>query len=171
MDSLSKEQRSILMGHIKSGDTKPELYVRSLLHRSGYRYRLHVRDLPGKPDIVLPRYKTVIEVRGCFWHLHKNCNHARIPKTRSSWWANKLEKNVERDQSHCAILKTQGWRIIVIWCCIFKKIPEGFKSYFAERLIAMLDLAIKNVTTDFIEIDRDLLFHNDIPTGGVIWNR
>ena len=160
MDSLSKEQRSLLMGKVKSQDTAPELFIRSLLHRAGFRFRLHAKNLPGKPDIVLPKYKTIIEIRGCFWHLHLNCSQARIPKTKSLWWKNKLETNAKRDQLHCKILLSQGWRIVVVWGCIFKKIPSAFKPYFSRHLLGILDSAIKNQNAKFTEIDRDLLFQN-----------
>lgn len=170
MDFLSPEQRSHLMRQIKSTNTSPELYVRSLLHRAGFRYRLHVKKMPGKPDIVLPKYKTVIEVRGCLWHLHRNCFQARIPKTRSVWWRDKLEKNEERDLRHCEMLIAQGWRIIIVWGCIFKRIPSQYKSCFREHLTDILQQAISNSTEKIIEIDRDLLFHNGCMEG-FPWNQ
>lgn len=170
MDFLSPEQRSNLMRQIKSTNTSPELYVRTLLHRAGYRYRLHVKTMPGKPDIVLPKYKTVIEVRGCLWHLHRNCFQARIPKTRSSWWREKLKKNEERDLRHCEMLIAQGWRIIIVWGCIFKKIPPQYKSCFREYLTDILQQAISNSSEKTIVIDRDSLFHNG-RTEGIPWNK
>lgn len=108
------------MSRVKSVDTVPELLVRSLLHRAGYRFRLHVKGLPGKPDIVLPKYKTVIEIRGCFWHHHENCSRAGFPKTRKEWWKEKLEKNVYRDNENVKALLSSGWKVILIWDCLFK---------------------------------------------------
>ncbi|MEC7641315.1 MAG: DNA mismatch endonuclease Vsr, partial [Nitrospinota bacterium] len=98
VDTISKEKRSWNMSRIRSRDTSPELIVRSLLHRLGYRFRIHRKDLPGKPDIVLAKYKTVIFVHGCFWHQHKDCKYAYLPKTRVNFWKEKLQGNSERDK-------------------------------------------------------------------------
>lgn len=117
MDRLSKEHRSWNMSRIRGKDTKPELVVRSMLHRMGYRFRLHVKDLPGKPDIVLPKYRTVIFVHGCFWHRHQGCKLAYTPKTRTSSWISKLNQNVRHDQEMQACLRAQGWKVRVIWEC------------------------------------------------------
>ena len=117
MDKLSKEKRSWNMSRIKSKNTAPEMFVRSLLHRNGFRFRLHVKDLPGKPDIVLPKYKTVIEVRGCFWHQHKNCRYAKIPQVRHDWWRKKLCNNARRDEENQSLLVNTGWHILIIWEC------------------------------------------------------
>lgn len=117
VDSISKERRSWNMSRIRSKNTKPELIVRSLLHKRGFRFRLHVRDLPGKPDIVLPKYKTVIFVHGCFWHRHLGCGGATIPKSRTEWWIEKLDGNVKRDLKIERDLKALGWKTIVIWEC------------------------------------------------------
>ncbi len=107
------------MAAVKGRDTKPELIVRRLLHALGYRYRLHCRDLPGRPDIVLPRRKVAIDVRGCFWHRHPDpqCRNAVLPGTRAAWWAAKLARNVERDAANLAELEAEGWRVLVIWEC------------------------------------------------------
>jgi DNA mismatch endonuclease (patch repair protein) len=105
------------MSRIKSKNTKPEVIVRSLLHKMGYRFRLHRNDLPGKPDIVLPKYKTVIDIRGCFWHRHQGCPKATTPKTNSEYWNKKFQKNVERDRINEEKLSKLGWKIIVIWEC------------------------------------------------------
>ncbi len=123
-DILSKEKRSWNMSRIKGKDTKPELLVRSLLHRMGYRFRLHRKDLPGKPDIVLPKYNTVIFVHGCFWHRHKDCKYAYNPKSRASFWQNKFKENIERDNKKQAELKKIGWKVIVIWECDLRKVEE-----------------------------------------------
>ena len=117
MDRISKERRSWNMSRIRSRDTKPELLVRSLLHRNGFRFRLHRRDLPGTPDIVLPKYKTVILVHGCFWHQHPGCRRAKRPQTRAEFWRVKLDANITRDAAASAALERAGWRTLVIWEC------------------------------------------------------
>ncbi|OGV46726.1 MAG: hypothetical protein A2017_07070 [Lentisphaerae bacterium GWF2_44_16] len=136
MDTRSKEQRSWNMSHIKSQDTLPELIVRSLLHRNGYRFRLHVKELPGKPDIVLPKYRTVIEVRGCFWHYHQNCPNAKIPETRHNWWQKKIQRNVQRDNVTVKALITAGWRVFVIWGCLLKSISKAKKECLFSFLLS-----------------------------------
>ena len=114
------EQRSRNMSAIKSKNTKPEIAVRKLLHSMGYRFRLHRKDLPGSPDIVLPKYKTVIFVHGCFWHRHENCKYASIPKTRKEFWESKFKANINRDNLNQANLLLRGWKIIIIWECQLK---------------------------------------------------
>jgi DNA mismatch endonuclease (patch repair protein) len=123
MDSLSPERRSWNMSRIKNRDTKPEILVRSLLHRMGYRFRLHRKDLPGKPDVVLPRHKTIILVHGCFWHQHKECRYAYTPKSRVDFWQKKFNQNVKRDQKVQTELLKLGWKVYVVWECETKK-PE-----------------------------------------------
>jgi len=120
MDNLSQEHRSWNMSQIKGKDTKPELLVRSWLHHNGFRFRLHVKDLPGKPDIVLPKYKTVIEVRGCFWHRHPGCKFAYTPKSNQDFWNAKFVENVSRDDCNDGALRKLGWRVIVLWECEIK---------------------------------------------------
>ncbi|MAS08449.1 MAG: very short patch repair endonuclease [Ahrensia sp.] len=115
-DIVDKETRSRMMSGIKGKNTKPEMIVRRALHKDGYRYRLHVEDLPGKPDIVLPKYKTVIFVHGCFWH-HHDCKNFRWPKTREEFWRKKIDGNVERDREIHTKLEALGWKVIVIWEC------------------------------------------------------
>lgn len=105
------------MRAIKGKHTRPEMVVRSLLLRSGYRFRLHRADLPGRPDIALPGRKRIIEVRGCFWHRHPGCRNAVLPKTRTQWWAAKLEANVARDRRNLDALKALGWSVLVVWEC------------------------------------------------------
>lgn len=117
MDTLSAEERSHVMSLVRSKDTKPEMVVRRLLHRLGYRYRLHVRDLPGSPDLVFPSRKAVIFVSGCYWHRHNCVNGRRLPKTRSEWWENKLEANRKRDQTQQRQLRRHGWRVLIVWEC------------------------------------------------------
>ncbi len=105
------------MSRIRGKDTRPEMRVRSLLHRMGFRFRLHRKDLPGKPDIVLPAYGTVIFVHGCFWHRHPGCRFAYTPKSRVDFWLTKFQRNVERHQEVEAELEALGWRVVVIWEC------------------------------------------------------
>lgn len=116
-DVFTPAKRSAIMAVVRNKDTGPELQVRRLLHGLGYRYRLHRRDLPGRPDIVLPKYHKVIFVHGCFWHRHADCPRSRLPKTRRDWWRAKLEKNAQRDETVVATLKCRGWGALVIWQC------------------------------------------------------
>ena len=120
-DKLSKEHRSWNMSRIRSTNTKPELVVRSLLHRAGLRFRLHGKDLPGKPDLILPKYKTVIFVHGCFWHRHEGCKDASTPRTRTEFWQKKFTGNVERDKKVRLLLEETGWNVLVIWECEINK--------------------------------------------------
>jgi len=119
-DVHSKETRSYNMSRIRSKDTKPELLVRRFLHKNGFRYRLHVKDLPGKPDIVLPKYKTVIFVHGCFWHGHQGCKYFVVPKTRTEWWLHKIGTNSAKDSVAESRLATAGWKILKLWECELK---------------------------------------------------
>lgn len=119
-DVHSKETRSYNMSKIRSKDTKPELLVRKFLHSQGFRYRIHVKDLPGKPDIVLPKYKTIIFIQGCFWHGHEGCRYYVIPKTRTEWWLNKINTNISNDLKNRLKLEDLNWRIIDIWECDLK---------------------------------------------------
>ena len=116
-DTLSKEQRSQLMSRVRHKSTKPELVVRSLLHSLGFRFRLHPRNLPGTPDVVLPKYRTVIFVHGCFWHRHPNCKKTTTPKQNADFWIEKFERNMARDEHKVRELETMGWRVIIIWEC------------------------------------------------------
>ena len=118
------EQRSRNMSAIKSKNTKPEIKVRKVLHSMGYRFRLHRKDLPGSPDIVLPKYKTVIFVHGCFWHRHENCKYASIPKTRKEFWESKFKANVKRDKEIQEKIINIGWQYVVIWECETKNIDN-----------------------------------------------
>lgn len=109
--------RSRLMARVRQKNSGPELLVRSILHRAGFRFRLHRRDLPGTPDIVLPRHRVAIFVHGCFWHRHPGCSRATTPKTRVDFWKAKFDRNVERDAAACAALREGGWTPVVIWEC------------------------------------------------------
>lgn len=117
MDSLSPERRSWNMSRIRAKDTRPERLVRSLLHNLGYRFRLNRKDVPGRPDIVLPKYRTAIYVHGCFWHRHKGCTLAYTPKSNLEFWSKKFSRNEERDAEVAAALKETGWKQIVVWEC------------------------------------------------------
>jgi len=119
-DVHTKKQRSYNMSRIRGKDTKPEMLVRRFLHANGFRYRLHVKTLPGKPDIVLPKYRTVIFVHGCFWHGHKNCRYFKIPRTRTKWWTTKIERNNTNDEKAVKALRKAGWKIITVWECMLK---------------------------------------------------
>lgn len=129
-DKISTKQRSSIMSKIKSKDTKPEITVRKHLHGLGYRFRLHDKKLPGKPDIVLKKYKSAIQVRGCFWHQH-GCKYSNVPKSNKTYWIPKLKQNKKRDRLNDKKLKKLGWKIIVIWEC---KLQNELK-----RLIKKID--------------------------------
>lgn len=128
------EARSRIMRAIKSKDTAPELTVRRYLHAAGYRFRLHRADLPGRPDIVLPKHKAVIFVHGCFWHQHssKNCRNGKLPQSNTAYWTPKLSRNLERDTAAAAALRKAGWRVLTVWECETKlsdkleEILQGF---------------------------------------------
>jgi len=138
-DVFDKRKRSWVMSRVKGKDTKPEIFVRSLLHRLGYRFTINGpknRNLPGRPDIVLPKYGTVIFVHGCFWHGHKGCKHHRIPKSRTEWWSAKIDSNRIRDESNVAKLNEMGWIVIVLWTCQFDTIPK--RNELAQTLSSMI---------------------------------
>jgi DNA mismatch endonuclease (patch repair protein) len=117
MDTLSKSERSARMGMIRSKDTSPEMVVRSFVHKLGFRYRLHVANLPGRPDLVFPSRRKVIFVHGCFWHRHNHCHLARFPKSRPEFWVPKLQRNKARDAANRRALTRLGWSSMVIWEC------------------------------------------------------
>ncbi|HWQ96703.1 MAG TPA: very short patch repair endonuclease [Negativicutes bacterium] len=135
-DFLNAEKRSWNMSRIKSKNTKIELAVRKYLFAKGYRYRLHVRNLPGKPDIVLKKYKTVIFVHGCFWHRHAGCRDATTPKTRLDFWENKFQVNAKNDRRNTELLEQMGWQVIIVWEC---QINGRFEETMST-LIKQLDL-------------------------------
>lgn len=116
-DTVTKEVRSRIMSSVRQWDTSAERVVRSFLHAKGFRFRLNRRDLPGSPDIVLPRYRTVIFVHGCFWHQHRGCQKARRPSSNKDYWDRKLDENVRRDKKKATELRKLGWKVITIWQC------------------------------------------------------
>lgn len=130
-DSPVSDLTRRIMRSVASRDTSPEMAVRRTLHRHGLRFRLHDRRLPGTPDIVLPRWKTVVFVHGCFWHRHESCRYATLPKTRAKFWQEKFARNVERDFVNRRALENLGWRVVEVWECDIKK------SRFTEPLLAL----------------------------------
>lgn len=133
-DTMSPEERSHRMALVRSIDTKPEMIVRRLVYSMGYRYRLHCRYLPGKPDLVFRSRRAVVFVHGCFWHRHEGCSLARLPKSRVGFWSEKLEGNRERDARKIEALEQAGWRVFVVWECELKD-----KERLGERLRRFLD--------------------------------
>lgn len=136
-DRLSKEERSELMSHICSMNTKPEVALRRALWRRGFRYRVNVKNLPGSPDIVLPKHRTVVFVHGCFWHGHNGCKEYTVPKTNTEFWVNKVARNQERDQEVWRKLEAKGWSVVIVWEC------ELVKAKFAGT--------VERVTVEIIE--------------------
>ena len=132
-DVHNKETRSFNMSQIKGKNTKPEMLVRKFLFRNGLRYKIHDKTLPGKPDLVFPKYKTVIFVHGCFWHGHKGCKYFVIPKTRTEWWLTKISTNKRKDDKNIKKLQDGGWRVMTIWECELK--PQKRK----ETLESIID--------------------------------
>ena len=132
MDRLTRKRRSWNMSRIRGKDTKPELIVRSTLHRMGYRFRLHKRDLPGRPDIVLSKYRTVVFVHGCFWHRHPECTQAYTPKSRLKFWQAKFDDNVTRDAAVKTQLESLGWNVVVVWECEVKTM--GLEDRLVESI-------------------------------------
>ena len=130
--------RSYNMSRIRSGNTKPEILVRKYLHNQGFRFRLHDKKLPGKPDIVLSKYRIVIFVQGCFWHGHEGCKYFVMPKTNQAFWAKKISSNIERDRSVLRDLKAQKWKVIFIWEC-------ELKSYSKEKTLAKVVRKIRRL--------------------------
>jgi len=124
VDVLTPEQRRKNMSRIRGKNTRPEVELRSMLHKAGFRFRLHYKKLPGKPDIVLPRFRTAVFVHGCFWHRHQGCRFASNPKTRPDFWKKKFQETVERDARNAQLISASGWQVVTIWECELKKNPE-----------------------------------------------
>lgn len=133
-DTLSIAERSRLMAKIKGKNTAPERAVRSLLHRAGYRFRIHVRGLPGTPDVVLPKYRAVVFVHGCFWHRHRNCKIATMPQSHKKFWSEKFARNIANDARHRRKLRRLGWRVVTVWSCQLRH---------PERVLAKIEKALK----------------------------
>lgn len=127
-DVHSPEIRSYNMSRIRGKNTKPEVKVRALLHRAGFRFRIHDKRLPGKPDIVLPRYRAVIFVNGCFWHRHTGCRYCYFPKSRHDFWEKKFAETIKRDHNNHKQLQDRSWRVFIIWECELKNNPESIIS-------------------------------------------
>ncbi|MFZ5529746.1 MAG: very short patch repair endonuclease [Pseudomonadota bacterium] len=153
-DIVDAETRSRMMAGIKSRNTRPEVLIRSLLHRAGFRFRLHAPDLPGRPDIVLPKYHAVILVHGCFWHAH-DCSLFRLPASRSDFWEKKLEANRARDARNIAELSGKGWRVLVVWECALK----GGGRMSDERVTQML--------VDWLRSDVGFRELRELPSSGI----
>lgn len=139
-DTHSKKVRSYNMSRIRATNTSPELIVRKFLFKEGFRFRLHSTKLPGKPDIILPKYKTIIFVHGCFWHCHKNCSYFVLPKSRKNYWIPKLEGNLRRDQKIMQELKKLGWKTLIVWECRLKNTRR-------EKELAKLARSLKAIKT------------------------
>lgn len=136
-DVHSKKVRSYNMSRIWSKDTKPELLIRRFLFSKGYRYKLHDRRLPGSPDMVLPKYKTIIFIHGCFWHGHIGCKYFKVPKTRTEWWGEKIKKNKQRDADNSRLLRAKEWKIITIFEC---ELRAKKKERTLQRLLLLLKI-------------------------------
>jgi DNA mismatch endonuclease, patch repair protein len=137
-DTVTKEQRSYIMSRVRSKDTKPEMLVRRFLFANGFRYRIHRKDLPGSPDIVLPKYRTVVFVQGCFWHHHNpGCRSGKFPKTNIDYWSKKIEHNVHRDIRNQIELSRLGWKPIIVWECELqkKKTRDTLESLVKEIVV------------------------------------
>jgi DNA mismatch endonuclease, patch repair protein len=144
MDSLTSVQRSTQMGRVRSKDTGPELAIRSLVHRLGYRYRLHRKALPGTPDLVFPKRRKLIFIHGCFWHRHESCVLARLPKSRPDFWLPKLEGNKTRDVRNMDLLVKMGWQVLTIWECELNDLSN-----------------VRIALTNFLDGQRDTSCHSD----------
>jgi len=134
VDTVTSEQRSWNMSRIKGKNTSPELTLRSLLHKAGFRFRLHRKDLPGSPDIVLPRYQTVIFVHGCFWHRHQECRNVTMPSSRREFWAKKFDENMARDVKNRTVLESAGWKVYIVWECELRYEPQETLQRLLENI-------------------------------------
>ena len=135
MDRLTPERRSENMRRIRDRDTAPEMTIRRLAHGMGFRFRLHVTALPGKPDLVFPRLGKIVEVRGCFFHQHPGCIDAHIPKSRVEYWAPKLDRNCRRDAENLKALRAAGWKVLIVWACEIDRKPASVE----KRLLKFLE--------------------------------
>lgn len=144
-DFLTPQQRHKCMASIHSKNTKPEVLVRQYLHAAGFRFRIHVKKLPGCPDVVLAKYRTCIFVNGCFWHGHRNCRYATRPKSNTDFWQTKIQNNIRRDELSVQALETMGWKVIIVWECELKKDKRD------ETLHALADRISQNGATYALE--------------------
>lgn len=149
VDVFTKEKRSEIMSRVKGKDTAPELLVRSLIHRLGFRFRLHRNDIPGKPDIVLPKFHKIIFVNGCFWHGHSRCRKARLPETNREFWRNKQAYNHKRDIRNIATLKADDWDVLVIWEC-----ELACNAVLIPKIAAFLNVGRKRVHKVLVSLNR-----------------
>ncbi len=136
MDVFSKTKRSWIMSRVKGKDTKPEIIVRSIIHGFGFRFRNHKSNLPGNPDVILPKYHKAVFVHGCFWHGHKNCKRATRPSSNTAFWKTKLDGNINRDKRNIRLLKSQGWQVLVIWECEirnFERLTGRISGFLFEK--------------------------------------
>ncbi|MFI5162696.1 MAG: very short patch repair endonuclease [Sphingobacteriales bacterium] len=140
-DVFSKEKRSEVMGRIKSKNTKPELLVRRFLFGLGFRFRIHSKKLPGRPDIVLKKYNTVILINGCFWHGHEMCKIFKMPQSNTKYWESKIKCNISNDQRNISMLENLGWKVIVIWECQLKR------ALVLDTLNGLVNKILKGITT------------------------
>jgi DNA mismatch endonuclease (patch repair protein) len=145
MDTVSPEKRSRMMAAIKSRNTDPELTVRRKLHSMGFRFRLHRKDLPGKPDIVLPKYNAAVLVHGCFWHQHQGCVLAHWPRSREEYWGPKLARTIARDHENSEKLRRLGWKVIVVWECEIRKNPDQVVKEVKLALESLVESKIFSV--------------------------
>lgn len=133
-DTITRERRSWNMSRIKGQNTGPEVRLRSLLHRAGFRFRIHAKELPGRPDIILPKYRAAIFVHGCFWHRHAGCRNATMPSTRTEFWQAKFDANVSRDERNRAALQAAGWTVFTIWECELKSDAPGVVERLSRNM-------------------------------------
>lgn len=151
VDIVDSATRSRMMANIKGKNTKPELLIRSLLHAQGFRFRIHRKDLPGKPDIVLPKYKAIIFIHGCFWHGHENCRLFKLPASRTEFWEAKIFKNQENDLKAKELLLNSGWRICTIWECAIRQSKKD-----PVALVDLLTTWLKS-SAAYLEIDEQMI--------------
>lgn len=144
-DSLTKTGRSELMSKIRGRDTKPEIFIRNIIYSAGFRYRLHAKGIPGRPDIVLRRWKTLIFVNGCFWHGH-DCHGTRRPKSNRKFWNAKIKRNIERDTDNLAECRRLGWRVLVVWECALRGKSRWAEERLARQMSAWIERDAKHVS-------------------------
>ena len=157
-DHFTPTQRRLVMSHIRSRNTKPELKVRKWLWSHGYRYRLNVKGVPGRPDIVMRRYRTAIFVNGCFWHGHEGCEKFKMPKTNVEFWEAKIRRNRERDCQNYQILKENGWQVLVLWECELTK--KSFEATMQKVEVMLHDYCLKTISPkvkEYIRVDEDAI--------------